>query len=223
MTSLPLLAIVCAVLMYPRNGRACTTCVCGNGIVEAGEECDDGDGDDRDACTIRCTTPKCGDGVLEGREECDDGNFVIDDGCNNICWLDSDRDTIRDIHELGDLDPSTPPVDTDGCRVEPGIDPHAEGRWPLHVPDYLDIDSDNDGLYDFWEAGDSDPETPPIDSDGDGAPDFRQSDFLTKHCRVELATIEPQAGCGCAASNAAAPGAWLVLVLLALRRRAIHR
>ena len=28
---------------------------CGNGIVEAGEECDDGDGDDCDGCTSACT------------------------------------------------------------------------------------------------------------------------------------------------------------------------
>lgn len=42
---------------------------CGNGIVDPGEECDDGGikgdhGGNSDACTDRCTIPRCGDGVV---------------------------------------------------------------------------------------------------------------------------------------------------------------
>jgi cysteine-rich repeat protein len=58
---------------------------CGNGRVEQGEECDDGNGDDTDACTTVCTLAKCGDGIVSGAEACDDGNAVNDDDCSNDC------------------------------------------------------------------------------------------------------------------------------------------
>jgi len=51
------------------------------------------------------------------------------------------------------------------------IDTDADG-----VPDYLDDDSDGDGLGDSLEAGDDDASTPPRDSDSDGTPDFRDDD-----------------------------------------------
>ncbi len=60
--------------------------VCGDGIVDTGEECDDGDMDDADECTTACKNPKCGDGfVWVGTEECDDGNADDTDGCLTTC------------------------------------------------------------------------------------------------------------------------------------------
>jgi cysteine-rich repeat protein len=57
---------------------------CGNGVVEDGEECDDGNTNDADACRNRCKKAVCGDGVVAaGLEECDDGNTVPDDGCTD--------------------------------------------------------------------------------------------------------------------------------------------
>jgi len=44
------------------------------------------------------------------------------------------------------------------------------------IPDYLDLDSDDDGIQDRHEAGDNDPNTPPLDYDGDGLPDFIDPD-----------------------------------------------
>ena len=41
---------------------------CGNGVLDAGEECDDGNDDDRDDCTVACTVPTCDDGLLDGDE-----------------------------------------------------------------------------------------------------------------------------------------------------------
>ena len=38
------------------------------------------------------------------------------------------------------------------------------------------MDSDDDGVPDNIEAGDSTLDTPPVDSDGDGRPDFRDTD-----------------------------------------------
>ncbi len=66
--------------------------VCGDGTVDAGEECDDGGANgDNAACTAECLNNICGDGkLLDGGEECDDGNTADGDGCtaeckNNIC------------------------------------------------------------------------------------------------------------------------------------------
>lgn len=58
--------------------------VCGNGKMEAAEQCDDGNRDDGDGCSSRCRKEGgCGDGVLQEDEECDDGNRIDGDGCSN--------------------------------------------------------------------------------------------------------------------------------------------
>lgn len=60
---------------------------CGNGVVEAGEECDDGNSLNDDGCTVLCTFPRCGDGLLDrSSEECDDRNADPGDGCDPNCW-----------------------------------------------------------------------------------------------------------------------------------------
>ncbi len=43
---------------------------CGNGIIEGGEQCDDGNDDEADACASDCTLT-CGNGVLGTNEQCD--------------------------------------------------------------------------------------------------------------------------------------------------------
>lgn len=42
--------------------------VCGNGRMEAGEACDDGNVDETDDCTTLCEPPRCDDGLLSGDE-----------------------------------------------------------------------------------------------------------------------------------------------------------
>jgi fibro-slime domain-containing protein len=75
--------------------------VCGNGVLEAGELCDDGNTDDDDGCSADCSTidpnylctegqacvrvVTCGNGVIEGDEACDDGNTKNGDGCSSTC------------------------------------------------------------------------------------------------------------------------------------------
>ncbi|HEX2879326.1 MAG TPA: DUF4215 domain-containing protein, partial [Polyangiaceae bacterium] len=74
---------------------------CGDGIVQDGEVCDDGNGFPGDGCNGACelepnfscpvagqecvNTVVCGDGVLGGAEVCDDGNLVNGDGCASSC------------------------------------------------------------------------------------------------------------------------------------------
>ena len=57
--------------------------ICGNGLVEPGEACDDGNTVAGDGCESDCTetTQLCGDGLVHSTEECDDGNTVAGDGC----------------------------------------------------------------------------------------------------------------------------------------------
>jgi len=65
---------------------ACVPATCGDGKVQSGEECDDGNAIDTDACTSACKNAKCGDGVTwASHEECDDGNAVDTDVCTALC------------------------------------------------------------------------------------------------------------------------------------------
>ncbi len=59
--------------------------VCGNGVVEVGELCDDGNLVAGDGCTPRCGPETCGDGVVQGGEQCDDGNTNDTDDCLSSC------------------------------------------------------------------------------------------------------------------------------------------
>lgn len=64
---------------------------CGDRIAQAnrGEQCDDGNTQEGDACDSNCTPPVCGNGILdESRgEQCDDGNFDTEDGCDPNCTI----------------------------------------------------------------------------------------------------------------------------------------
>ena len=67
--------------------------LCGNGIINRGEVCDDGNIVNTDSCTSGCQEAVCGDGVTRqdvavtdpGYEECDDGNGDNTDICPGNC------------------------------------------------------------------------------------------------------------------------------------------
>ena len=62
---------------------------CGNSILEAAEECDDGNTLSGDGCSSACEAEyECGNGVIEGTEACDDGNIVSGDGCSETCEIE---------------------------------------------------------------------------------------------------------------------------------------
>jgi cysteine-rich repeat protein len=62
--------------------------VCGNGVVEGTEQCDDGNTSGGDGCSADCDFEICGDGILNQGEQCDDHNNVDGDGCSANCILE---------------------------------------------------------------------------------------------------------------------------------------
>ncbi len=86
--------------------------VCGNGAVEFGEVCDDGNLDQTDDCAA-CQIASCGDGYeYLGEEECDDGNVDEGDGCDATCVTEECGNAIQQFGEECD-DGGT--GDDDGC------------------------------------------------------------------------------------------------------------
>jgi len=98
---------------------------CGNGVLEAGEACDDGNNVNGDGCTAACQIEdgnpctanaecssdvcdmteapplcepagSCGNGVLDVPEGCDDGNTTTGDGCSNVCLLEDGEPCAND-------------------------------------------------------------------------------------------------------------------------------
>ena len=57
--------------------------LCGNGFVDTGEECDDGNAVEDDGCSSACIA--CGNSVVTAPETCDDGNLTDGDGCSSTC------------------------------------------------------------------------------------------------------------------------------------------
>jgi cysteine-rich repeat protein len=58
---------------------------CGNGVLDPGEQCDDGNNISGDGCEADCTNPVCGNRIVDPGERCDDGNNINGDGCEADC------------------------------------------------------------------------------------------------------------------------------------------
>lgn len=61
--------------------------VCGNGRIDPGEACDEGNKTDGDGCDSNCTVTVCGNGIVTAGEACDDGNRIDGDGCDSKCTV----------------------------------------------------------------------------------------------------------------------------------------
>ena len=101
------------------------TGTCGDGELNAGEACDDGNDVDGDGCESSCVPTACGNGVIDGPEHCDgnafDGQTCASLGftsgtlyCSNTCRFDTER---CEIAVCGDGRTSTGEACDDGNRV----------------------------------------------------------------------------------------------------------
>ena len=60
------------------GGGGDASSACGNGRLDSGEQCDDGNSLDTDGCTSRCRDARCGDGAIHaGAEICDGTNLGV--------------------------------------------------------------------------------------------------------------------------------------------------
>ena len=77
--------------------------VCGDGMVDDGEGCDDGEANAKDAaCTPECEKYVCGDGYIRaGMEECDDGPQNADDA---VCTSSCKAANCGDSHVLANIE-----------------------------------------------------------------------------------------------------------------------
>jgi cysteine-rich repeat protein len=113
----------------------CTLPRCGDGVVDAGEACDDGNSSNNDTCLNNCLVARCGDGNVcnsnnlkdpadpsdcdnapDGREQCDDGNTNPLDGCD-ACALTSCGDGIVQAGEQCDLGQSSCDGTSPGSQI----------------------------------------------------------------------------------------------------------
>lgn len=123
--------------------NANTNAVCGNFIVESGEECDEGtlnSDTTPNACRTDCTAAVCGDGVTDGTEECDEGGINSDtkpDACRTTCKLPVCGDGVRDSGEDCDGGPTCkkdctfPSLSVCGNGIVEGSEKCDDGNiWP---------------------------------------------------------------------------------------------
>ncbi|HFC53430.1 MAG TPA: VCBS repeat-containing protein [Gammaproteobacteria bacterium] len=147
-----------------------------------------------------------GDGVEDGQRNTD-GDSIDGKGIPDFRDLDSDNDGLLDVIEAGLQDPDLnghigrdmPAVDSGtGLAAGAGVMPPPDTDGD-QVPDYRDLDSDNDGIPDVIEAKLPDPDNNaylgngrppkvdskgraegagvnPVDTDGDGTPDYQDLD-----------------------------------------------
>ncbi|PIR48251.1 hypothetical protein COU80_05480 [Candidatus Peregrinibacteria bacterium CG10_big_fil_rev_8_21_14_0_10_55_24] len=110
---------------------------CGDGVLQAGEQCDDANAFAGDGCSSSCrlelgsrvptlpdlviSTSFCGNGLQEVAEQCDDGNTFSQDGCSNVCQREVPGER-QDDEWRGTL-PSAPerPILLQGAQCGDGI------------------------------------------------------------------------------------------------------
>jgi|GEM_PF-5658716 len=64
--------------------------LCGNAMIDLGEECDDGNAIGGDGCDSSCMREiVCGNGYVDPGEQCDDGNAMANDGCSDQCTIET--------------------------------------------------------------------------------------------------------------------------------------
>lgn len=108
------------------------TGVCGNGVIDVSEQCDDGGTADSDGCSAACQVESgwdcssgscstvCGDSIVAGTENCDDGGTSGGDCCSATCSFEAAASPCGDA---GDACTLADTCDGAGTCVDNGFQP----------------------------------------------------------------------------------------------------
>lgn len=94
---------------------------CGNGAMDVGEECDDGNTADGDGCSADCSSNEmCGNDIVDTAvmELCDDGGVADGDGCSADCMSDETCGNGIVDSAVGEVCDDTNTTDGDGCAAD---------------------------------------------------------------------------------------------------------
>ncbi len=155
---------------------------CGNGIVESGEECDDGNTASGDGCSSNCQNenqPQCSDGLDNDNDGAIDMN---DPGCNDPNDT-SEKGTIACDNNLDDDSDSRTDYNLNPNIGDPGCTSPSDTSEKGTIACDDGIDNDNDGTTDMNDPGcispsDTSEKNPAIecddnlDNDNDGKTDY---------------------------------------------------
>ncbi|MBX7081028.1 MAG: DUF4215 domain-containing protein [Nannocystaceae bacterium] len=150
---------------------------CHNGVLDEGEECDDGNFVNTDDCVGQCVVPTCGDHYVHaGIEECDDGNMDQTDACLIGCIAASCGDGLvqAGVEPCDDANGDNSDICIDTCElascgdgyVHTGIEDCDDGN---------DIDGDGCSSCNIDPAGES------SSSGGDGSTGTTTTDGSTSN------------------------------------------
>ena len=121
--------------------------LCGNGALDPGEMCDDGNRAAGDGCDAMCRRePYCGDGNRDSGEVCDDGNNTSGDGCRSDCRSDEECGNGIVDFAVGEICDSTPNCGED-CRTVMGC-----GDGVVEEPEQCENDPPNATPWDGCDA-----------------------------------------------------------------------
>ena len=179
--------------------------VCGNAIVEAGEDCDESGA--TMLCNADCTLSACGDGVLneEAGEACDDGNLDDDDGCSATCEVEEAPGTSSS---------------TGGTS---GDDSSTSGDGSTGGDDTTSGDNTTSGPGDSTGSAAETTSTDSTSGNSDGADESTSTGAASSSGGADGAEGETSDGCSCRTDSRSGLGSWgamLGLLVFVRRRRA---
>ncbi len=137
--------------------RCCSRC--GNGVLDPGEGCDDGNLTNGDGCSAACGADTCGDGVVQGIEDCDCGTnpSSLPAGCvavNGASTANCAVNCTRPAERCSALYPGDQDA---GGEATDCADPDCAGTWCGDV-----TDDDGDGFAEAdGDCNDADPNVHP--------------------------------------------------------------
>lgn len=174
---------------------SCIAVACGNGTVDPGETCDDGNTVGGDGCPADCTLPVCGDGLVEEAETCDDGNTTGGDACPADCTLPICGDGVTEAPETCD-DGNT--VDGDACPADCTLAVCGDGK--LESPETCEPPNTP-----TCDAQCQTAEAPPVCGDGEVTGNEQCEPPSQENCGLDCSGVSTAACLTCENGNDCAP------------------